>query len=251
MKNLGILGMFDKLDDIIYKPVEAISEWVKEPLKSYEHKRNLSKLEKESDLSLKQENELNKINSQNKEQETNLKIKEETEINRINSEIEEWKKDKHLERLVKVAEATTKYQTELSRINTDAIKVIGNMQLELRGKAQDMILEKTIKYKEIQKEATDEAMNDFIKIEENFSGNEVVKNILYKQIDNRMSNIIDSARNFITELHNDLANLNQDISKLTEFGQKSVEKLMDKFRDVGNPNETTINNQIPPNNIIE
>ena len=212
---MGILGMFDKLDDIIYKPVEALTDWIKEPLKEKENKRSIEVLEKRNEL----------------------KIKEETEITRINAEIEEWKKDKHLERLNRVGESLTRYQKELSKINTDAIQVIGNMQLELRGKAQDMILEKTQRYKEIQNQATQEAMNDFLKIEESFSQNEAVKNILHKQIDNRLSNIIDSAKDFMSELNSDLNNLNQDISKLTEFGQKSVEKLMDRFRDVGNPNE--------------
>lgn len=212
---MGIIGMFDKLDDIIYKPVDALTDWIKEPLKAKENKRSIEILEKKNEL----------------------KIKEETEITRINAEIEEWKKDKHLERLEKVAEATTRYQKELTKINTDAIQVIGNMQLDLREKAQEMILDKTSRYKEIQNQATQEAMSDFLKIEENFSQNEAVKNILYKQIDNRMSNIIDAARNFMVELHSDLNNLNKDISKLTAFGQESVEKLMNRFRDVGNPNE--------------
>lgn len=30
------LGMFDKLDDIIYEPIKTISDWSKEPLKKFE-----------------------------------------------------------------------------------------------------------------------------------------------------------------------------------------------------------------------
>lgn len=209
---MGILQMFDKLDDIIYKPIEALSDWVTEPLKTRKHNRDLKSLEKQNELA----------------------IKEKTEINRINAEIDEWKKDQELGRMVKVSEAISKYQKELTKVNTDAIQVIGNMQLDLRNKAQEMILDKTEKYKKLQNQATKEAMDDFIKIEKEFPNNEAVKTILYKQIDSRLSNIIDTARDFMKELNSDLANLNKDISKLTEFGQKSVEKLMDKFRTVGN-----------------
>lgn len=38
---MGFFDMFDKLDDIIYKPIEAITDWAREPLKRWEHKREL------------------------------------------------------------------------------------------------------------------------------------------------------------------------------------------------------------------
>lgn len=38
---MAFLDMFDKIDDIIYKPVEAICDWTKEPLRKWEHERNM------------------------------------------------------------------------------------------------------------------------------------------------------------------------------------------------------------------
>ena len=40
---MAILDMFDKLDDILYKPVELICDWVHEPLRRMEHKRDMQK----------------------------------------------------------------------------------------------------------------------------------------------------------------------------------------------------------------
>ena len=34
-----LFDMFDKLDDIIYKPIETCCEWTKEPLKRWKHER--------------------------------------------------------------------------------------------------------------------------------------------------------------------------------------------------------------------
>ena len=34
-----LFDMFDKLDDIIYEPIETCCEWTKEPLKRWEHER--------------------------------------------------------------------------------------------------------------------------------------------------------------------------------------------------------------------
>lgn len=38
---MSFFDMFDKIDDIIYKPVETICEWTKEPLKRWEHQRDM------------------------------------------------------------------------------------------------------------------------------------------------------------------------------------------------------------------
>lgn len=43
--------MLDKLDDIIYKPIEMITDWAKEPLRRWEYKRK----EEEADNQLKRE----------------------------------------------------------------------------------------------------------------------------------------------------------------------------------------------------
>ncbi len=251
----NVLGMFDKLDDIIYKPVEALTSWITSPLDAKKHKRELELKALDAELAVKIKQEESKVGRELKElqaQQDSEKHKRELELKALDAELaikvkqdearftvemEEFQKDKILERLTQVAEATSRYQRELSAINQEAVRAIGDMQLELRGKAQQMIIEKTQQYKLIQKEATTEAMEHFMKIEENFSQNEMVKAILYKQVDSMLTNVIDSARDFMKELNNDLSNLNQDISRLTTFGQQSVEKLMERFRDVGAPNE--------------
>lgn len=39
---MGVLDMFDKLDDIIYKPVETLCDWVEEPLRKWGHEREMA-----------------------------------------------------------------------------------------------------------------------------------------------------------------------------------------------------------------
>ena len=40
---MAVLDMFDKLDDIIYKPVETVCDWIKEPLRTFEHRREMKR----------------------------------------------------------------------------------------------------------------------------------------------------------------------------------------------------------------
>ena len=39
--------MFDKLDDIIYKPIETICNWMQEPLRQFETGREIRKMKAE------------------------------------------------------------------------------------------------------------------------------------------------------------------------------------------------------------
>ncbi len=219
---MGFFDLFDKIDDIIYEPVKAITDWAREPLRAWEHKRNI-----------KNETTRKNIETQNrireKEAEVKLAIKKETEVKRILVEIDELKKDKELERMKAVSEAIMKYQEELTRLNVNAINAIGHMQLDLREKAQQLVYDKTIKYKELQDQAIAEASNDLKNIESAFSGNEIAKDILIRAIDKRLANIIDTAHNFLIELNADIKLLNQSISLLAEHGQVFIENHLEKF----------------------
>ena len=219
---MGFLDMFDKLDDIIYKPIELVTDWAKEPLRRWEDKRNIEKerarIDAETQSRIKE-----------KEAEVELAIKKETEIKRILVEIEEFKKDKEFERMKAVSEAIMKYQEVLTRLNVDAINAIGHMQLDLREKAQQLVYDKTIRYKELQDQAIAEAEKDLKRIEDDFQENNIAKDILIKAVDKRLANIIDTAHNFLIELNADIKLLNQSITLLAEQGQRFIESHLEKF----------------------
>lgn len=219
---MGVWNIFDKLDDIIYKPIELVTDWAKEPLRRWEHRRNIEQERARIDAETQ-----NRIKE--KEAEVELVIKKETEIRRILVEIEEFKKDKEFERMKAVSEAIMKYQEELTRLNVNAINAMGHMQLDLREKAQQLVYDKTIRYKELQDQAIAEAAHDLKKIEDDFKENDIVKDILIKAIDKRLANIIDTAHNFLIELNTDIKLLNQSISLLAEQGQRFIESHLERF----------------------
>lgn len=235
---MAFFDMFDKLDDIIYEPIKLITDWAREPLKTREHNRNLEKETNISNANAKIEREKLELESslRNKELEVqaDLSIKKETEVHRIISEINELQKDKDFQRMKLVSESIMKYQQELTTLNVNAINAIGTMQLELREKAQDLVYNKTIKYKELQDKAIDEAGEDLEKILEKFPDNERMQDILIKAVDKRLSNVIDTAQNFLLELNEDIKLLNKSINSLAEGGQKFIEKHLDNFHQLPN-----------------
>lgn len=255
----NLLGIFDKLDDIIYEPIKLVTDWAREPLRNREHHRsketeehNLKleierqklqhKLEQErqdNDLQrkIKEETEKTKIDAEirmkEKSHETELQIKQETEVVRIIAEIETLKKDQDFQRMKAVSEAIMQFQKELTCLNVDAISAIGNLQLDLREKAQKLVYEHTIKYKQLQDKAMQDAINDLINVEEKFGENEMAKRILINAIDKRLANIIDTASYFLQELNSDIKSLNQNIDMLTNSGQKFIERHLEQFHSLG------------------
>ena len=235
---MGFLSMFDKIDDIIYEPIKLMTDWAREPLKGREHRRNMERdkhaIHLESEVKMKESAHVANIEMGKIQLEADLEIRRKTEVSRILAEIDELMKDKEFERMKKVSDAIMQYQEHLTRLNVNAISAIGSMQLDLREKAQNLVYEKTIKYKELQDGAHAQAMVELKEIEEGFTGNEVAKKILYRSVDERLANIISTAQNFLLELNNDIAVLNKSINLLTERGQIFIEEHLGKFHVLTN-----------------
>lgn len=239
---MGLLSALGKLGDIVMKPIEFVTDWGREPLRKWDHERGIerdrARLNTESQNKIREMEVESDIRAREKELDINLSIKKETEVKRIFIELEEFKKDKELQRMVAVSEAIMKYQQELTKLNVNAINAIGNMQLDLREKAQQLVYDKTIKYKALQDQAINEAANDLKRIDSDFNDNEIAKNILIRAVDKRLANIIDTAHNFLLELNADIKLLNQSINILTEHGQTFIESHLEKFHVIESASET-------------
>jgi hypothetical protein len=234
---LSSVGSFlSKAGDILSKPVELLTDWGREPLKSREHSRSMERETNSLNANAKIERENLKLKSKLKideeESQANLAIRKETEVHRIISEIDKLQTDKDFQRMKLVSEAIMRYQKELTKLNVNAINAIGNMQLELRDKAQDLVYSKTILYKELQDRAIEEAGDDLEKILIKFPDNERMQDIMVSAVEKRLANIIDTAHNFLIELNDDIKLLNKSINSLAEGGQKFIEKHLDNFHQL-------------------
>lgn len=210
---MGFLDMFDKLDDIIYKPVEAICDWVEEPLRKWEHGRNEQM--QENMLKLQAE-----IEMEREEQAAKLQFQREQwdiEINKMIAEQE----DAHRDRLV---ESIKNYQIQLANASRDIVESIGVMSINLRRKANDLVLEKTREYKKLQDEAKQESVKALLEAKENFcDGDQETYRILVDDIMQERRSMVETAGKCITELSEDLKRLNENTDFLMRQGMKAVE----------------------------
>jgi hypothetical protein len=230
---MALINFLETIGNIIFAPIKLATDWAREPLngRALERQLILTQNEIEAMSTARKEEAAQEADLTNnkKKLEAELHIQKETDVKRILAEIDEFRKDKEFERMKAVSDAIMEYQQQLTRLNVSAINAIGHMQLDLREKAQDLVYKNTIKYKELQDAAYNQAVEDFLKIETQFSENEMAKNILYKSVDERLANIIKTAQNFLIELNNDIAVLNKSINILTERGQSFIEQHLDHF----------------------
>lgn len=242
------MGIFSRIGgallSCISKPVDVLCEWASEPLRtrSHErseaaresaHQRNMDTLTAQSRSEFEiRKNEMtlkHDLRAKEKELDVDLEVRRVREIEMAVAEIQEWKKEKEFERMERTTAAIALYLEQLTKLNVETINAIGHMQLELKERAQQLVYEKTIQYKKLQDDAIEEAMNDFLRIEEKFGDNERAKDILIRAVDTKMGNIIDTSTRFLEELNRDIVSLNQSIDRLTNQGQKFIENHLERF----------------------
>jgi len=256
---MGILSAVGKVFKVVTGPLGVLEDWAKEPLKRWGNKREQENQDKavERELRMKtgeeqiksqmrqeearQQAELEKTKSElrmkEEEQKANLQIRMQTEINRINQETEQLAKDKDFERMKNVAEAVVRYRERLTELQLNTIRAIGEMDIELRAKAQDLILSKTREYKQIQDQAQHDAEDEFTRIIEKFSGNERVLDIMITNAEKKLASVIDSTSQFLLGLNEDIQKMNNNIDMITRSGQAFIDRQIEsQFNSLSLPN---------------
>lgn len=237
-------NLFGTIWKAVTSPLGILDEWASEPLKRWEHKRNEESKDRDVERHIREqvgvEEAKARLQSELDENRASLEIRMQTEINRINAETEQWTKDKEFERMHRVADAIAQYQERLTELNIRTVRAIGEMDIELRSKAQALVLEKTQQYLAIQNKASADAEAEFERIIDKFSGNERVLSIMISNSDKKLAAIIDATTKFMDELSIDIQNMNGNIDRLIQMGHEHMLKQLDKFNTISNPIQNRI-----------
>lgn len=249
------MGFVRVLKDVfkgITAPIDVLTNWAEEPLKNWENKRDQENKDKElerdirrqtlqSELEIKTQTEIERRNAETRQWEENqdaarkiemqktqteLQIRMQTEIDRLNAETRQWEEDQDAARRIKLLDAFKKYQEELMDMNTNAIRAIGDMNLDLKRKAQNLVLEKIKEYKALQDEAQKQAIEEVCMIEEKYADNERVKGMLINAMETKLVGIMNNCTSLISELSEDIKEMNKSINMLTSKGQEHIQQVL-------------------------
>jgi hypothetical protein len=206
-----------KLGDLLHRPVDMLCNYLEQPLEMVKNNRE----------------------EQSKDKDLQRHIARETEIVRIITEIEQLKKDKEFERMKAVSDAMMNYQTELTRINIEAVEAIGSMRIELQRKAYELIHEKSQQYNDLQDRALLQAQDQLERIDSNQNMSEASKNIMINAVDKKLAGIIDNATRFLELLNDDMQLISKDINLITSSGQDFIQRHLEQFQLIGLSGDTT------------
>ena len=216
---MAILDMFDKIDDIVYKPVEAVCNWVGEPLKKWEHKRRMQSMEQAARVEAEMREREAGIETQRNEEAARLQV----EQRKWNAEIDQMIAEQEDARRDRLVEALKRYQIELASASRDIVNSIGMMSLELRSRANVLVLEKTQAYRAIQDEAKTQSMRELQEAKEMFFETDPeTYHLLVNDIMQERRTMVETAGKFIVELSEDLKRLNQNSDELMRMGMDAV-----------------------------
>lgn len=208
---MAFLNMLDKIDDFFYKPMETICNWLEEPLKIFEAKRNMTAEEKK--------HELERIDREHA-------AKLESDMKKLDFELEELRKDKVIERNKATLETIKKYKADMAKLSVEIVNTIGNMTLDLRERANNFVQDNVKRYKELQDDAITKADKRLEEIEIKYPEGSKSKEIMQDAVAKQMNSIIDRADNFMNTLNDDLKKITSMIDDITLNLDKSVENVL-------------------------
>lgn len=222
MGALGFLKMFDKLDDIVYEPVKVICDACRQPLKNMDAANERKKMETESRLQREvKEFEMN-LDLKRRQGEMQLSAEE----RKLNAEIDQMIIDKDFERTMKKAEFMKNYQEDMIKLSSTISNALGKMSIELRDSAQNLVLEKTKQYVALQLEAKDRLKSDLKDLNDLFGDDEESKSMMRKISFEQAQIILESTRNFMNSMKQDIDNMTANIDEITRQAIANTDKFL-------------------------
>lgn len=236
---MGFSSVVKGIFKSVNAPFDILADWATEPLKRWENKREQENKDKDVQREIERTVGVEKVR-------TDLQI----QIDRMRAETRQWEEDQDAARRIKLLDAFKKYQEELMALNTNAIRAIGEMNLELKEKAQALVLEKTKEYKALQDKSLKQSMEECDMIEEKYANNERVKSMLLNASETKLVGIMNNCTRFIDELSEDIKEMNKSINQLTASGQNHIQKVLERTLNV-KPSNLKLNDGIEDAKVIE
>ena len=216
-----LLGMFDKLDDIVYEPVHLVCDAFRQPLKNMDANNVCRDKELEAKLAREAEAFTVEMDLKKKQGEKDIEL---AALQR-QAEIESMIKDDELARNAKIVEAVKKYQEDLGKVSAVLLASIGAMQLDLRDRAQALCLQKTREYKALQDEAMDQMVSRMEEVEQKFPEGRA-RTMMQDRIMEQNVSIINRADEFISMLAKDMEELSQNFNAIAMQSAATTERLL-------------------------
>ena len=223
---LDFFGMFDKVDDIIYEPIKMVCDALRQPLKQMDAKNERKKME---------------LNSQLDKEMQQMGLDLEVQRKRENAEIDKMIADSKLERDEETLAVIEEYQKNMGSVAVEIGKAIGEMSIDLQAKAQDMVIEKSKRFRKEQVETLNEATQGIKEIRNMYPNEDEFVAEIIRPYTEMMTNVVKETNAFILDMKESMKKLTDNINTITEQVIKNTDEYLKPI--FGNKLESLANEQ--------
>lgn len=179
---LKILGMFDKVDDIIYEPIHLVCDVLRQPLKQIDVHNDKNKAEHEQILTMQLKRFEADLEQDKKRREMELSI----EQRKLNNEIDQMILDADMARGEAMVQLELKYRKEMAEAAVQLGQIIANITVEARSKLLTLYTEKEKEYLDLQSKYRMDMFETVRQLKEVFpdgSGDDIIHAEIERQLE--------------------------------------------------------------------
>lgn len=222
---MGFLNMFDKLDDIVYEPVNLICDALRRPLDMLDKHNQKKMMEFEQQLQQSAEEFGLKIEIER----DNSKVDTEARRKRLAAELAEWQKQEELNRQIETAETIKRLTIEMGKAAAEIPASIGRMSIENRERAYKMVKDRTKDYWSMQSEIRRQIMDFQNEINEMYDKDDPMRNEMLKTSNAQIAEMVKAAGSFSALINDDLKQLQANIDSIAQESASTVNTYLCGF----------------------
>ncbi len=225
-KALGkFLGMFDKIDDIIYEPVHLVCDALRQPIKERQEHNDRKNLENANILEMEIKAFEVALELERKKREDKLTAEE----RRMHEDINQMIMEKDLQRREEMVQLEIKYRKEMAESAVQLANLIANMQVDTRSKVLSLYKQKEEEYLDLQVRYKKEMLNTVRSLQEIFPG-DLGTEVIANEVSTQLKSIAERSMNFTNLMNDDMKN----IFGIIDDGMKEITGLATKYFQVSN-----------------
>lgn len=161
-----------------------------------------------------------------KQEEARFMQQLELDRQKFNAELDDMIADKEIERSKKILDAIKEYQITMAESSKSINESLGKMTIELRRQAHDLMEEKKQIYQKMQKEATNNAMEQLKIIRSEFPEGSMEYQIMGEAVRAQLVGIVESSNSFMKMIDADFAKMTDNLDMISRNAAENTNQYI-------------------------
>lgn len=228
---LKILGMFDKVDDIVYEPIHLLCDALRQPLKQIDAHNERTKAEYTKELEMRLKRFETDLELDRKRREMELTA----EQRKMDEEINQMILDADMARREDMVQLEIKYRTEMAEAAAQLAQNLANITVEARSRVLDLYREKEMEYLDLQTKYKQEMFDTIRQLKEVLPDG-LGDNAILSEVQNQLKMIAERSAAFSSLMNEDM----KRVFGIIDSGVQEITGLAAKYFQPAQPGQPAL-----------